>query len=997
MLELPSWGARARPPWKAPPSGRTSGTFHLVNRAAVADLADALGLTPGLVEQRLRALGLGPAGRARLRAVAPEAVAAAPRFLESFYARLQETPATRDFLRTPELVAHLKKQHGHYIEELFSAEYDWEHALRCLHIGLVHHRIHLTPQWFVASYGLILSEYIPRMFTGDVSVEDAVERVVALVASAIFDASLVLDGYAMSSANSIRASLVEPPPSVEPSSAAGATTASSPHRPAVTRNRVASDDAEERRHFLELDEEVRHELAALAPAVERAIPAVLEEFYELVTTWQETRDLVPTAIVERLQRQVGSYWIELVRSSFDRSYAASRTLVGIVHERVGLSSPLYLIGLARQLTSLLRRVVTSPAGADALVRAVFFDASFVIQACLDARAAALLHADGFSAEILASLLAGVAVVDARLRVDFVNPALLAMFGLDARLVRRVHVTQLLPFPEAAPLLRRVWDDPIAHRATAVVARDGRTYRMSAVRLEGADARVALVLDDISELDQARTDLRDDGQAYSDVLDAVETFAWELDEASATLSMVSRSVVRVAGHRDVALLGRRGAFFELLPEPDRSAFEQACQGLRPGGKFETTHRLRRSDGAIVRLRSRVARHELAGGKTVLRGTSVDVTAQHLAEQLRLEAVAKLAGGIAHEYNNQLTVVLSSLALLEGAEGAVDPTLIGYAASAAERCAELTRRLLAFAQRQILRPRRLVMSEWLGQTRPTLTTYLGERVELDLRLDPDVWPVNVDARELEAALASVLANASESMPSGGLVTVKTRNLRADEPVDGAEPLGEDFVEIAVEDGGVGMEEGVRRRAFEPFFTTKAAGAGLGLSFVHGFVAQSGGRVVIASERGKGTVVRLLFPRAPIDATRHAERRDGSRVVLVVDDEPGVLRMMTRLIARLGCTAIAASSEEEALRAIEGTRPDVLVTDVVLAHGENGSRLAEEARARVPGLPIVFVSGYARETLDLATLGEREWFVPKPFPKGALEEAIQAALLTIARAAS
>ncbi|MBL8606010.1 MAG: response regulator [Myxococcales bacterium] len=968
-----------------------------MNRTAVADLAEALDLTPPLVDERLRAIGLGPAERARLRAMAPAATAATPRFLESFYARLQETPATRDFLRTPEIVAHLKEQHRHYIEELFTAEYDWEHALRCLHIGMVHHRIHLTPQWFVASYGLILAEYIPRMFTGEASLEEALERVVALVASVVFDASLVLDGYAMSSASSIRESLAQRPRSTEPSRATSATGESSARRPAATRTHVASDDAEERRLFLGIDDDVREALSALAPAVERAIPSVVEEFYDFFTTWPETRDLVPPSVVERLRRQVGSYWSELVRSPFDRSYAASRTLVGIVHERVGLSSPLYLVGVARQVTSLLRRAVTSPAGADALVRSVFFDTSFVIQAYLDARAAALLRTDGFGGGILASLLAGVAVVDARLRVDFVNPALLAMFGLDARLVRHVHIAQLLPFPEVVPLLRRAWDDPLASRATSVVSRDGRTFRMSAVRLEGAAARVALVLDDVSELQHLGDDVRDDEQTYSDVLEAVETFAWELDDASATLSMVSRSVVRVSGHRDVALLGRRRALFELLPEPDRAAFERACAGLRTGGRFEITHRLRRPDGEIVWLRSRVARHALAGGKTVLRGTSVDVTAQHLAEQLRLDAVGKLAGGIAHEYNNQLTVVLSSLALMEEGGGTVDTSLLAYAAGAAEHCAALTRRLLAFAQRQILQPRRLVVSEWLGRTRPTLATYLGQRVELDLRLDADVWPVNVDARELEAALGSVLTNASESMPSGGRVTVKARNLRAEEAVDGAEPLGGDFVEIAVEDGGVGMEEGVRKRAFDPFFTTKATGTGLGLSLVHGFVAQSGGRVVLASERGKGTVVRLLFPRAPVDATSPGERREGARVVLVVDDEPAVLRMMTRLIARLGCSTMGAHSVDDALGALEAVRPDVLVTDVVLAHGENGARLAEQARARIPDLPIVFVSGYPRENLDLAALGEREWFVPKPFPKGALEEAVKAALLQGARAAS
>ena len=236
-----------------------------------------------------------------------------------------------------------------------------------------------------------------------------------------------------------------------------------------------------------------------ASAIVAAVPAVVDAFYAWASAAPETAPLLPPPTIGPLKRQVLAYWQELATASFDRPYAASRSRLGVVHERVGLSLQLYVVGVAQQVGALLGRVVPAaadpPALARAVIRALFFDLSFVVDAYLDARAAALLRADGYAAALLAGLPQGVAVVDAdSLWIDSANPALLTMFGLDARLVRGVHVEALVPLPGIAAWLARfaAGHEP---RVVAVLAAGPRQFRATAVRLADADAgsrsRIAL--------------------------------------------------------------------------------------------------------------------------------------------------------------------------------------------------------------------------------------------------------------------------------------------------------------------------------------------------------------------------------------------------------------------------------------------------------------------------------------------------------------------------
>ncbi len=964
--------------------------------SALTQLAESLDLSPELVARRLHILGLGADERARLRALTPLVKANAPRFLDGFYDRLTRCPATRAWLTSADLVARLKPLQSEYLVELFEGDYDWLHALRCLRIGVVHHRVRLTPQWFVASYGHFLCEHIPLLMSASASVGEAIERLITLVKSALFDASLVLDGYAMSAENAVRAHRVTMNTAERSSTATGASMVAPSSTPSVSRTRVATDEASERAAFLGIDDAVVAELRALSALAEPTLPDVLTEFYGLLSSWEETGHLVAPPVVERLKRQVGSYWVELFRSDFDRPYAASRTLVGIVHERVGLSSPLYVIGLAKQVESLLRRAVSaarSPAlAADALLRAVFFDVSFVLQAYVQARAEAVLRTDGFASELLAGLTAGVAIVDARLRVESANPALMHLFGLDAGLVRYVHIGEVIPIPAAVELAQRAWETS-HQRVSAVVEREGRAFRATALRLSASGSSkesVALVLDEITDIVRVQSEVQRAERSYAHVVDALRALMWECDDATFTLSLVSRSSLEVTGYRDVALLGRAHGFTTLIPEPDRAAFVARCRALAIGAKAEVRHRVTKADGATAWVRSEVARYTGHDGHGVLCGVTVDVTAAHLEEQRRLEAIGRLAGGIAHEYNNRLTVILTSLALLTDADSGVpEDALVREARLSAERCASVTRQILSVAQRQVLRPRPVALNDLLGAVRHTLARSLGDDVQLELRLAPDLWRCNVDEKELSAAIENLLANARDAMPGGGRLTITTRNVPANDHTAG-EAAGQDLVEVSVEDTGVGMDESVKRRAFEPFFTTRPAATGLGLSIVRGFVAQSGGLVSLASEAGGGTVVKLLFPRlAERVAVVSLSVEDERPFVLAVDDEQPLRFVIQRLLQRLGYASAVVATVGEALDVLRARRVDVLVTDVVLGGGESGALLAPAARAIVPSLPVIYISGFTREELDLASLGERDQFISKPFGVSEFGGALRSAL--------
>jgi signal transduction histidine kinase/CheY-like chemotaxis protein len=475
---------------------------------------------------------------------------------------------------------------------------------------------------------------------------------------------------------------------------------------------------------------------------------------------------------------------------------------------------------------------------------------------------------------------------------------------------------------------------------------------------------------------------------------------------------------------------------------RAAFHEA---FRARGPFKTTTRVRDKAGRVRWLRCEgVPRLDDTGTFLGYTGCNVDITEARLAaeelerrvaertaelsealgrlhqevrereqaeEALRqaqkMEAVGQLTGGIAHDFNNMLTGIAGSLELMQRRmrQGRTDEIgrFVDSARKGVERAAALTARLLAFARRQALQPKPLVINELVLGMVELIRRTVGPAVEVRTELAHGNWTVLCDANQLESALLNLAINARDAMPGGGTLTLATAERclgRAD--LIGQEGAGPgDYVEIAVSDTGEGMTPEVAARAFEPFFTTKpiGQGTGLGLSQLYGFVHQSDGLVRLESEPGKGTTIRLYLPRREVpgppkaDALQSAERSGGtseSGTVLVVEDESGVRALVAEALREQGHTVLEATDGPSGLRVLlSGARVDALVTDVGLP-GLNGRQLADAARERRPGLPVLFITGYAGHALE-GQLAPGMQVIGKPFALDALTTKIRAMLET------
>ncbi len=450
------------------------------------------------------------------------------------------------------------------------------------------------------------------------------------------------------------------------------------------------------------------------------------------------------------------------------------------------------------------------------------------------------------------------------------------------------------------------------------------------------------------------------------------------------------------------------------EAYRALYPHAAAALVPGARFSEFLRARLAHGDVAEAVGRedewVAEHlrqhrlpantheqVLADGRHILAidrrtrsgltaGIRLDVTPLRTAEaQLhqaqKMDSIGQLSGGIAHDFNNLLGTVIGNLDLLaEGAAG--DKTLETFAneaLAAALRASELTKRLLAFARKQPLRPQTVDVGKQLTGLADLLRGMLGETVTLEVAIADALWPIVVDPVQLESAIVNLAINARDAMPDGGVITIRAANaapmevtLAAGDPArDAGSPLG-DHVVIAVSDTGVGMTQEIMARAFEPFFTTKPAGkgTGLGLSMVYGFAKQSQGHVEIDSEIGRGSTVKLYLPRAEgraniVELTHSAagpaRLPTGREVVLVAEDNEGLRQTTVRVLSDLGYRVFEAEDGPTALAILRSNRPiDLLFTDIVMPNGMTGFELASEACRLRPGIKVLFASGFTEMAL-------------------------------------
>jgi PAS domain S-box-containing protein len=514
--------------------------------------------------------------------------------------------------------------------------------------------------------------------------------------------------------------------------------------------------------------------------------------------------------------------------------------------------------------------------------------------------------------------------------------------------------------------------------------------------------------DITERVRADEALRRSEQRLRALLEKASDMLVVLD-ADMRISFWSPSATEQLGWTAQEAIGRPG--FELVYPDDRASSRETFQALlaSPGASARFVRRQLHRDGSFrvveVTARNLLDDPAVEGVVANLR----DVTEQRrLTEQFqqaqKLEGIGRLAGGVAHDFNNLLTVILScSTALRDDLDRGAGPSRedVEQIHDAGLRAADLTRQLLAFARRQVVAPVSLDLNEVVRNSQKMLGRLLGEDIDLQVRLQPGLWPMHADPGQLEQVILNLAVNARDAIQGGGTITLETRNVSVDTAEDASDPERSpgEWVRLVVRDSGVGMSPEVKTHLFEPFFTTKeqGKGTGLGLATVYGVVKQAGGHVHVESEAGQGSSFEVCFPRgqsAPAVPARPVARVNerGSERVLVVEDDAQVREITSRALRSGGYEVEVAAHPQKALDLpdAELRGMQLLVTDVVMP-GLDGHTLAQRLQQRHPRLRVLYVSGYTHDAIahEHGVLDSGIDLLAKPFTGATLLARVRAVL--------
>ncbi|HEY1299923.1 MAG TPA: PAS domain S-box protein [Stellaceae bacterium] len=558
---------------------------------------------------------------------------------------------------------------------------------------------------------------------------------------------------------------------------------------------------------------------------------------------------------------------------------------------------------------------------------------------------------------------------------------------------RVH---FIPFPTP---LRDASGTVIGGVNMLVDITDRKCIEAAQLRLnETLELRVA---ERTREMAETVAQLRASEERFRLLVQGVTDYAIFMLDGDGYVTNWNLGAERIKGYAAEEIIGRH--FSQFYPAEDRQEGvpTRAIETARRTGRYEAEGWRVRKDGtrfwAMVVIDA-IYDHDgdLLGFAKITR----DMTEKRKADELlhqsqRMEAVGQLTGGVAHDFNNLLTAIMGNLEMLTAALPSGSPS--GRYASAALRAAargsQLTQQLLAFSRRQEVRPQLFRVNDILRETLILCRKTLGEGIEVELNLAPDIWPCHADAALFEAAILNLAANARDAMNHCGRLAIASENLTAGGSVD---LEAGDYVVVSVSDTGCGMSAEVLARAFEPFYTTKEVGqgTGLGLSQVYGFAKQSGGAARIESRSGIGTTVRLYLPRndgpsAELEAAseKPLDNANQGATILVVEDDPDVREMTVAMLAEFGYRTLVAPTGPDALAVLRGSAEvDLLFTDIVMPAGISGIDLARAARRLRPDLRILLTSGYAGVGAEAQAEGRAFPFLGKPYRPAALSRKIE-----------
>ncbi len=552
------------------------------------------------------------------------------------------------------------------------------------------------------------------------------------------------------------------------------------------------------------------------------------------------------------------------------------------------------------------------------------------------------------------------------------------------------------------------------RAVDCVLRGATDYvlKQRLERLAPAVRRAVKEAEEHRQRRAAEEALRASEERYRDLVENLDEIVFAVGRQG-LIAYVSPAVERVLGYRPQELVGQ--PCLPLLHLEDRLAAQAVVDQVLAGRPSAHEHRLRHRDGTY-RWVSTVARLAPSGSeadqRTEVVGTVTDITEHKQAQQQRwkleaqlnqaqkLEAVARLAGGVSHDFNNMLSVILVHAELALAKLSPDDPLRehLEDIVIATDRSADIARQLLAFARQGVFSPRALDLNEAVEGMLKMLRRLVGEDVKLAWRPGQELWPMWIDPSQLNQILANLCVNARDAITDVGNVTIETRNMVLDQgDAEGQEP-GE-YVMLAVSDDGCGMDQNVIERIFEPFFTTKEVGkgTGLGLATVYGIVHQSGGRIDVYSVPSEGSTFKIYLPRHYGEVLARSSEppadipQGRGETILVAEDEPRILSLAEKILADLGYVVLIASCPSEALQLAEAHagQIDLLLSDVVMPE-MNGKELADRLQARHPGLRRLFMSGYTADVISgRGVLEDGGAFVQKPFSTAELAVKVRKAL--------
>jgi PAS domain S-box-containing protein len=545
----------------------------------------------------------------------------------------------------------------------------------------------------------------------------------------------------------------------------------------------------------------------------------------------------------------------------------------------------------------------------------------------------------------------------------------------------------------------------------IIRKDGsiRTHQSTGSLMRDASGQpigFRNIIRDVTEQKRAEENLMKSEKRYRMIAENVHDIICTVDYPGLRFTYVSPAVYRVTGFTADELLNRPAKEF-VKPETYAIAEKLLAQdldleeGVAPSLQTIEVEFIRKGGGTVWVEVSVTYNRDAKGRISEILGVIRDITERKSAEEERrrlesqliqaqkMESVGRLAGGVAHDFNNMLNVILGYAEFIKIQLSESDPLFkdVTEIEKAAYRSRDITRQLLAFSRKQIIAPRPVDLNDLIVNLQNSLVRLIGE--DIDLRFFPgdNLWRIQFDPSQMEQIILNLGVNARDAMPAGGKLTIETENVHLNEAYC-REHLGfspGDYVMLVVGDDGVGMDRETLGHVFEPFFTTKETGkgTGLGLATVYGIVKQNDGFINVYSEPGRGTVFKIYIPRTLEEGEVVEEEQDAAIVrgtgnVLLVEDDDMVRKMTDEMLGALGYTVIATDNPEEALLKIQNseTKVDLVITDVVMP-GMSGTDLRDKMTAVRPGLKVLFMSGYTSNVIvHRGVLEENVHFIEKPF---------------------